>query len=206
NATKPKHPAYIEFQPAQSSLHFDSAQGVKNGKFVDDASQRLGSDDSDLPEFLDSFSDPMPFIYAPARVGLDGVIVDDIANPQATAQYHKSDFFPYTFPLSGKTIGVGKRIKRSDYVNPGFPPPNSGGMWPHGLVTVDSNTTIHKNKKDYSNKQNTLYVYPYDCWAYLVSPDYENQDPPNQQPRGKDTFILISAGIDRVYGTEDDIC
>ncbi len=41
--------------------------------------------------------------------------------------------------------------------------------------------------------------YPNSTTAYLANPGFVGQ------PRGKDSFILISAGIDHIFGTSDDI-
>ncbi len=45
----------------------------------------------------------------------------------------------------------------------------------------------------------TGYVYPYDAYPYFTDPNNSTQ------PRQKDGYILICAGPDGVYGTEDDI-
>jgi glucose-1-phosphate adenylyltransferase len=44
-----------------------------------------------------------------------------------------------------------------------------------------------------------VMAYPFDGYAYLESPQMPNN------ARNKDSFILISAGPDRTYGTRDDI-
>src|SRR5207249_284976 len=101
-------------------------------------------------------------------------------------------------PKNGQSIGVGKTVKKSDYtVQQGGPLSPQLGVFPHGLQTTDPQKTIHKNDPT------KVYQYPYDAYAYMLSPDSTVSNP---VPRGKDTFVLISAGIDRVYGTEDDIC
>ena len=60
-----------------------------------------------------------------------------------------------------------------------------------------------------SNPLGLTRVYPYDLYAALVDPNITRvkatPTAPANSPRQKDGFILISAGIDRVYGTEDDI-
>ena len=206
---KAKLQPYIEYIPTQSSMRNIGALGLV-GKYSDQAAPDNGSggggaDDSDLPEFVDSFANPMPFIYAPARVGVSGVVEDDTANNLARAQYVLSDFLPYTKNnAAGQSIGVGKRVKRSDYTT--APPAN---QFPHGLQTV--NNTMSINQKESTVDGVPLnYTFPYDLYAYLVSsstPRYSVQQTGDRNvPKGKDTFILISAGKDRVYGTEDDIC
>src|SRR5206468_8914137 len=99
NPTKAMYQAIVEYKPEQATLKFDSTMGTKIGKYADNSG---AADDSDLPEFLDGFSNPMPFIYAPARAGLQGVIADDIANNNVNfGQYRLSDFYPYTFGAQG---------------------------------------------------------------------------------------------------------
>jgi hypothetical protein len=44
------------------------------------------------------------------------------------------------------------------------------------------------------------FQYPYDTYPYFTNPSIPNT------ARSKDGYILISAGADRVYGTNDDIC
>jgi hypothetical protein len=44
----------------------------------------------------------------------------------------------------------------------------------------------------------TGYAYPYDAYPYLIGTA--------GQARQKDGYILIAAGANRTYGTEDDIC
>jgi hypothetical protein len=55
----------------------------------------------------------------------------------------------------------------------------------------------------------TPYYYPYDAYAYFTN--YALPVPTQANPgiiptpRQKDRYIIISAGKDRVYGTDDDI-
>jgi hypothetical protein len=66
---------------------------------------------------------------------------------------------------------------------------------PHGLQTVTVPSSLDKG--------DSTYRYPYDLWAYLRSP---NSTASNPVARSNDSYILISAGADRVFGTDDDIC
>jgi hypothetical protein len=91
--------------------------------------------------------------------------------------------------------------------------PTGGRNKQHGLqLLVDS-----------SNADSLSYVstsgvkpYPIDGWTYIRAPDMGPPMPgsagawsatANDQgtPRQKDSYILISAGPDRTYGTKDDI-
>lgn len=74
-------------------------------------------------------------------------------------------------------------------------------------------TPYVENGRDFSKKGTpfTTLDYVYDSktdQSYLRSPTTSNSAPTQNdpwQPRGKDAFILIAAGIDGVYGTDDDI-
>jgi hypothetical protein len=152
------------------------------------------ADDSRLPEILDNFPNSMPILYLRAHVGQDGVIADDTAANPPAAQYVLSDIAPYTRGTTG-SIGEGKSISADDYKNPDAAP--TPGVYPHGLRSVD----LTKNM----DKQSTDFRYPYDAHPYLASPTDPQPLPTRKTPRKKDTFILISAGLDRIYGTADDI-
>ena len=68
------------------------------------------------------------------------------------------------------------------------------GVGPHGLKTVTIPSLLDKAS------------LPYDAYAYVGAPAYEDAAGGRfSQPRMKDKFILISAGPDRRYGTDDDI-
>jgi len=81
-------------------------------------------------------------------------------------------------------------IKPGEYKN--NPPGATPEQRPHGLRSVGVARTL--DKSDVTN-----YQYPYDAYPYFQSPESPNT------ARNKDGFILISAGKDRVYGTNDDI-
>jgi len=71
----------------------------------------------------------------------------------------------------------------------------------HGLRTININSTLSIN----AHAQNTeeKYFFPYDAYAYFQNPAMSTLNSP--VARQKDAYILISAGEDRVYGTDDDI-
>jgi prepilin-type N-terminal cleavage/methylation domain-containing protein len=169
---------------------------LSTGQYSDGAG---AADDTVIPEFLDSYPNQLPILYLRANTGASGVVsiagknVD--GNNQMT-QYDLCDILAYTKGKSG-SIGEGKTVNPKDYTT--APP---AGVLPHGLQTVDSKATLQKGT--------TGYTYPYDAFPYLVSPSVAPSDPNNPNatgtPRSKDTYILISAGPDRVYGTADDVC
>lgn len=128
------HPAYIDNVP------------VSSGAFVD-----LGrsANDSGIPEFVDSYPDPLPILYIRANAGAAGVVMY-----YGNAQYDLSQIIAYT----ATPIGKGN----------------------HGL-------------------QDTVNPVSANTLNYFQSPGFPGQ------PVQKDTYILISAGSDRIYGTADDI-
>jgi prepilin-type N-terminal cleavage/methylation domain-containing protein len=101
-----------------------------------------------------------------------------------------------TPPASGSSIGVGKSLNSSlfFYQNNQVTPAN--GLY-HGLRTVDP--TANGLKINGAGQPTTKYQYPYDCFPYFLN-DFNTHS-----PKAKDSYILISAGPDRIYGTSDDI-
>jgi hypothetical protein len=195
SGTPKQHEAFIE----ATNLSWQDVGGKKTGQFFDHAGS---ANDSVIPEFVDLFADPLPILYLRARVGQplvaptapgyaadnNGIITYDKSDANNRAgQYDLYDLLPYT----NSQIGEGKSVKRQEYFVNGAP---NGTSWPsHGLRTVTIKATLDKNDK-------TNYAYPYDAFPYFSNPQSVNA------PRAKDSYILISAGPDRVYGTNDDIC
>ena len=189
-------------QPKKSAPYLDDLKmlskfpgntpGHTPGPYSDGAGT---ADDSQIPEILDNFPYPMPILYLRARVGATGIIWNDTPTGSAgTAQYVLSDILPYTKGTNG-SIGEGKDIDADDYKNPDTAP--SPGVLPHGLRSADPAMTMDKSDANYR--------YPYDAHPYFASPSDPAPLATRTMPRKKDTFILISAGLDRVYGTADDI-
>lgn len=168
--------------------------------------------DSRIPEILDKFPNgAMPILYLRAHVGLGGVVsiggldngsqVRDANNNVISTQYDLNSILPYTDPdASGNYIGEGKGLKASEYTTT-----PSAGSFPHGLRTVDSTKSLNRNGPN----GNAGYVYPYDAFPYFVNSAFPPSVAANPNgtgtPKQKNAFILISAGADRVYGTNDDI-
>jgi hypothetical protein len=174
---------------------------LKTGRYRD---EDAFADDTIIPEFVDRFADGMPILYLRARVGAnsggnsaaDNPIITDLSTTNRTGQYDLSQIIAYTgayseagnvctldsgSPPAGAalSIGVGKKISKTDYTTA----PTKGFY--HGLrtVTVPAPATP---------------PYPFDAYWYFTSS--------SGSVRQKDGYILISAGADRVYGTQDDIC
>lgn len=214
-ANPKKYNPYIE----PLNLSWRTVNGKKSGRYADDASPG-GIQDTIVPEFVDKFSDPMPVLYLRAKRGVSVTANDNDNNPVVTFDrdftapnlrsgvYDLSQIISYTESSAGQQpIGVGKKLP--EYVSLGAigSPPNPANAAPaHGLRSVNVNATFEKPPSG-----GLAYMYPYDAFTYLRNPSLSS---PQKQPgtqagtqvaREKDKFILISAGIDRVYGTNDDI-
>lgn len=175
---------------------------MSSGQFSD----QLGTpnDNSAIPVFLDGYPKPLPILYMRARTGAAGVIgdIDGLAVAATAAQqYDMKEIWGYT----SSNIGEGKdSSKQGLYSTNGTATPAN---WPqHGLRTIllASGTPCATTPAGSSN-----YTYPYDTYPYLGNPSFTSGTGAAMtfsQPRQKDGYILISAGADRIYGTEDDVC
>jgi prepilin-type N-terminal cleavage/methylation domain-containing protein len=189
----------------------DPVFASKTNGFYRDGSGFAG--DTEIPEFLDRFPSAMPLLYMRASTGATAppgvapsaytktsnpVIVDSGTSPPVPpAQYDLRHISGYTALSQASQakgmsyIGEGKKIRADAYKN-GDP----ANKFPaHGLRTVDPKSSMDKNPPSPQ-----VYVYPYDAYAYFSSPTSPNT------ARSKDGYVLISAGPDRIYGTDDDIC
>src|SRR5688500_14810621 len=204
-ASPKKGRSYID----QKNLSWRPGDNGKTGKYQDGAGI---ADDTMIPEILDTFPSPMPILYLRARKGqqppkntsgatipvsswtadTNYIVTVSTTSPNPhVGQYDLSQIVGYVgTPSAPITIGEGKSIDVNDYT--GTKP--SAGALRHGLLSVDP---LAKMEKDAP-----AYVYPYDAFPYFRDPASTDANP---QPRAKDGFILISAGLDRVYGTADDI-
>ncbi|HWB52642.1 MAG TPA: hypothetical protein VG722_00550 [Tepidisphaeraceae bacterium] len=204
-----KYGAYID----TSDLSPDFNGSAKNGLYSDGAASG-GILDTPIPEILDRFPNRMPILYLRANVGAVGyapptgtvtytpadatnpVVIDASTGGYASAtsaaawggtapitryaQYDISQIDPYT----SSTIGEGKTAVQG----------SSGKTTTHGLNIVGAGDVLTKGA--------TGYVYPYPAYPYIRDP---NSPDTNPYARAKDSYILISAGPDRIYGTSDDI-
>ncbi len=200
NVLNPKH--YDPYIDTANLFWRDSANG-KTGQYQDQAGTAL---DSKIPEFVDTFPSPMPILYLRARVGAasgllranwtpadNSIITDNTGTPPArVGQYDISQYIAYTTQTSSggrtRSIGEDKTVREADYV----PTLAATEDRRHGLSTVLLTATMDKGA--------TGYQYPYNAFNYFSNPSIQDT------ARQKDQYILISAGADRVYGTDDDIC
>jgi len=226
-----RYPPYLDSKQLSWQI-LNPAYG-KTGHFYDGSG---AANDSLIPCFVDRYTDPMPIIYMRAKVGsnpsvpvgssgmfsnsYNPIVTNDLAEsamdlestPQPApraGQYDISQIIAYTgaytgawpsltrdtaIPPTGASIGVGKSAGRAKYTAP----PAANNLY-HGLQMFTW-TAPNYPTMVYSQATGNLhpYQYPYDAYPYLVGP--------SGQVHEKDGYILISAGPDRVYGTEDDIC
>jgi type II secretory pathway pseudopilin PulG len=218
NPAQPKR--YQPYMDATTAnLSWKTVGNDRTGAYFDDASGPGGADDSIVPEFLDTFTDPLPVIYARAKAGSqrnpnnngkfdNPVMTDDGTAGDGTfraGQYDISQIRSYTMAPSNASgaIGVGRKLPR--YVVDGTPTSASANV--HGLTSPINTARVLGPE----NAQ--TYTYPYDAFAYFRDPSLSNKQPPAggtgyvgpHVARQKDKYILISAGTDRIYGTNDDI-
>jgi prepilin-type N-terminal cleavage/methylation domain-containing protein len=205
NAANPKqYAAYMEAKYLYRGPDPVMTNIAVSGFYSDDAARCLNTS---CPEFVDQFASPMPIIYMRANIGATGTVtiggnvvskvVSDggkVTLANRDGQYDLSQIGGYTkeFPAQpGRFIGVGKTVKESAYKNVTYPS--------HGLNSnagsIDVNSSLDKNAQSPAK-----FYFPYEPYAYFTNPAIPNT------ARNKDGYILISAGPDRVYGTNDDIC
>jgi len=145
--------------------------------------------DTDIPEFLDKFAQPMPILYLRARLAAPGIIslagTDPDLGVSVTVkyQYDIMQIRHYLAPSSGPPYNFyGARHKK------GYPD-SDYGLADLGAITesASGSALIH-------------------ALAYFKNPSVTNVTNAAGTPRSKDGYILISAGADGVYGTIDDLC
>jgi prepilin-type N-terminal cleavage/methylation domain-containing protein len=165
--------------------------GNKTGQFSDGAGSAT---DSIIPEFVDRFSSPLPVLYWRARRSVtptSGTTATD--NPVVTLNANNAGVAPYDIAQNSAYlttgIGEGRSIKSTDIRGNA----TASISLPHGLRTV-SPAVNSIDKSSY---------YPFDAYAYFY--DRTSGTGNLARPKQREGFILISAGRDRVYGTEDDI-
>ncbi len=188
NYNRPKvWPAYI--QVPVGYIDRPDATSMTGGVFTDNAQR--AANDSIIPEFIDQYaSQQMPILYLRANAGATGIVSlrgqDESGNP-LVAQYDIGPIVAYTLTLIGTNQTDGKR----DH---------------HGLQGLGDN--LHGIREGFAKFFDNGSSNPNpgsNAIAYFKDPS--NPGPSNQtgNARQKDGFILISAGPDGVYGTEDDV-
>lgn len=174
------------FNPANPKRYnpYLERTSVSDGLFAPaDGNMAFGSNDTEIPEFVDRYPDPMPVLYLRATPGRAGTGSTAADNPVVTlgtraGNYDLADIIAYT----GAPTGTGKDLKDTEYTG-GAP------VGQHGLQTVNPSATLQNR-------------FPFDAYPALRN---TKAGPGLAQAKQKDGFILIMAGRDRVYGTRDDI-
>lgn len=166
--------------------------------------QALASTDTMIPEFIDRFPDPLPILYMRANVGgndTPAVYSKDVGTNGQYVQYNYSELSPYgcNIPLSD---GSGASTLLTANTPTYFTTIN-------GFASATSGPTLSSDVQtpytDFNGQTLNTTTNQYDGW--LTNPNIGGGASPattGGTPRGKDGFILISAGKDRVYGTHDD--
>jgi prepilin-type N-terminal cleavage/methylation domain-containing protein len=175
--------------------------------------------DSSVPEFVDRFNEPLPVLYLRARRGAKGVMSDyhyiGAQNAGELFQYDVRQYYSYIADLSTVPPSRGLTIAGRKQHSPSKPgAADFAGLWQ--LATSDgaarnlsdpanvlwSDKTV-KEPGDYNNGALRVNnALPYFMHPTLNPPGTTNE---GGTPRSKDSFILISAGPDRIFGTADDL-
>lgn len=196
NALRPASYHYIDYVSNELSPGF--ANQIPN-------LQGVASTDTIIPEFIDRFPKALPILYIRANVGGNGTPAvsptDTIASAGSTqfVQYNWAELSPYgcNIPMSnGSGTSTPLSTDQSYFTN-------LNNNLSSGTLD-DSVQTPYTDYNGVTAVQNSSPV-TYDGW--LTNPNIgggANQATTGGVPRGKDGFILISAGKDRVYGTHDD--
>jgi type II secretory pathway pseudopilin PulG len=146
--------------PALANPYYEVSIGSRlisryDARFADSFGTQ--ANDTNVPEFIDQFDEPLPILYLRARVGVSGVM----SNGSPLSNYDLRQITPYT------AVNLGAKT--------------------HGLRALGTNVAFDPK---IANNAIPFFRHPYQTG----------------EPRQKDTYILISAGKDRTYGTLDDIC
>jgi prepilin-type N-terminal cleavage/methylation domain-containing protein len=165
--------------------------------------------DSSLPEFLDRYTDKMPILYLRARKGAPGIMSDNFTNAPTSSlptqspddagtdkfQYDRNDIAAYVDSNIGApgSIGHGLRSLENSYSNLIF----------NGPLVKAPPLPAGQNKKNYRIPYLNYFKSPTSSTDQSISDFTQNNR--RSSPRQKDSYILISAGRDRIYGTIDDI-
>jgi prepilin-type N-terminal cleavage/methylation domain-containing protein len=152
--------------------------------------------DAPIPVFVDRYPNPMPILYLRARTGVHGIISDGVMTDPSTSaaaayEYDIREISPYTSTHIGLPVATTHDLVAQ---TGGFTFLNAAGTGP---ATVDGTGV---------NSAPDAGTYFYDPSFPLVSTQTTQNQDYNGRPRAVDSFILICAGPDGVYGTSDDIC
>jgi prepilin-type N-terminal cleavage/methylation domain-containing protein len=186
----------VEFNPNNGNLPTGPANlNPRNPKvmnaFLTDANKHLPNDwdktpnftdasgnvakDTNVPEFVDRYPEPLPILYLRARRGAPGIVTNNSK-------------LPYQYDL--------RQISGYTSMNA------AGGK--HGLRNLGNATQSIKDSMAANGGGADALPYFKIPGASLPG-GFSPTSQDGASPRSQDTYILISAGPDRLYGTYDDI-
>lgn len=117
--------------------------------------------DSQVPEIVDRFPEPLPFLYLRARTGKSGVVGTDPDTPAPGLQYDATQVLPYTrADLSDNFLGEGKA---NDSVRRVLPAEAKNNPLSHGFIAAPVATAT-------LSPDSPGYTYPYNLFAVLRDP------------------------------------
>jgi prepilin-type N-terminal cleavage/methylation domain-containing protein len=202
--------------PARHEAFYSNAKELSSGFFsdkVDNAGRPAPTCyDTNIPEFVDRFPEAMPILYLRARRGAKGVMSDqknyNAMNASDLYQYDVRQYYSYICDPSGGNPSAGIVIggRKQDSLATG-----GGAFWqiskndPRagiGDPATGGTGDPLSSGKDKSGQLLVNYAI-----AYFRDPSTSTGSVTNEtgNPRSKDSFILISAGPDRIFGTADDL-
>lgn len=196
-------PLWLGVTPKKLPKYADNVN-ISSGFYKD--GNDTPANDTIIHEFLDKFPEAMPMLILRARVKAPGVAT--ISNvpppPQPAQQYDVEQINSYT----ESEIGVGRTLGQGEVKGYSAEIPTPFHPF-HGLRTANPDATNNDPPTPPGPEGALRRFYPYDLYAALIDPTLTRVaatvTAPANSPRQKDGFIIISAGIDRVYGTPDDI-
>ena len=180
-----RHVAFIDATPGtqMQDLPWDGGNGTLQG-------------DSDIPEFMDKFNSynggrPRAILYLRARVGNPAnsgttAVAQISAGNDSSNQYNYMHLQPYADPTFGDFYQfIGSNASTVDTADQFVP-----------LGSTTPNPTWNPNAAAYWVQPSTAST----VWdSYLGNPNQFTS------PRGVNAYILISAGPDGIFGTQDDL-
>lgn len=198
NYLSPKSYHYIDYIPEQLTPMPDPKANGNSGKAVileyAGLMPLMPMKDSNVPEFIDSIGNPMPILYMRAQPGAPLVTNKLVAgsmtsggNPDVDWQYNSDEIAPYGCSIKdGNDVATWRLFDSSFFTKMASIRSSATGL--SGDTATPS-----------PNMASTVPDPKFSGYGYLANPNILNA------PRGANSFILISAGEDRTYGTADDI-
>jgi prepilin-type N-terminal cleavage/methylation domain-containing protein len=182
NPLRPAKYSYIDFVPAELS-------GGSTGTL--ESMTGVTTQDTNVPEFVDRFPSPMPILYLRAFVGgtdTPQANDKDTGSSGGAVQYNYLELSAYGCNIQ-TTSGGNATMLDDGY----FPKLTS-------LTLVDAASPY----TDWNGVTQVKASSPATYDGYLTNPNIGGGGASGGTVRGKDGFILLSAGRDRTYGTHDD--